>query len=130
MKPTLPQQIIAVLECRTEIVAGYLFGSRASGESTQASDVDLALLARRPLPLDALVGLQDEFEAALGLKVDLIDLTQADAFLALDAVRGERIFERDGRHVDEFELYVLRRAADLAPFEQERRRLLLAAATS
>jgi hypothetical protein len=47
-------------------------------------------------------------------------------FLALDAIRGERIFGRDGRRLDEFDLYVLRRAGDLAYHERERRRMLLA----
>lgn len=55
----------------------------------------------------------------------MIDLSRAGAFLALDAIRGERIFERDGRRLDELDLYVLRRAGDLAPFERERRRALL-----
>jgi hypothetical protein len=57
--------------------------------------------------------------------VNVIDLRQADTFLALEAIRGERILERDGRRLDELDLDILRRAGDLAPFERERRRLLL-----
>jgi hypothetical protein len=50
---------------------------------------------------------------------------QAGAFLALDIVRGERIFTRDATDTDRFELSVLRRAGDLVPFERQRQRLLL-----
>lgn len=83
------------------------------------------MLYERPRPLISLIELQDELERAAGVHLDLIDVARADAFLALDVIRGERIFERDGRRLDEFDLYVLRRAGDLAPFEYERRRALL-----
>jgi hypothetical protein len=56
--------------------------------------------------------------------VDLLDLRAADAFLALEVIRGERIYCRDEPLADEFELFVMRRAGDLEPFELERRRLL------
>jgi hypothetical protein len=58
--------------------------------------------------------------------VDLIDLGRASAFLALDIVRGERVFCRDATETNRFELYVLRRAGDLLPFERQRQALLLA----
>jgi len=55
-----------------------------------------------------------------------LDLGRASAFLALDIVRGERVFCRDATETDRFELYVLRRAGDLLPFERQRQALLLA----
>jgi uncharacterized protein len=51
---------------------------------------------------------------------NLVLLSEADPFLAANIIRGERLFSRDERSADEYELYVLRRAGDLAPFERER----------
>lgn len=126
MKPTVDRRIIEVLERHPEVVGAYLFGSRARGDETEASDLDFAVLCNTALGLERMVELQDELERACGRSVDLVDAARASPFLALDIVRGERIFERDGRRLDEFDLYVLRRAGDLAPFERERRRALLA----
>jgi hypothetical protein len=46
--------------------------------------------------------------------------------LSTNIVRGERIFCRDPYAADEYELYILRRAGDLAPFEKDRLSLIFA----
>lgn len=53
-------------------------------------------------------------------RVDLVLLAEADPFLAVNVIRGERLFCRDAYAADEYELYVLRRAGDLAGFERLR----------
>lgn len=121
------------------VVGLYLFGSRASGDAHPRSDIDLAVLPDEPLALDQLVALEGRFEDALraagkaagegpppAWQVDLIDVGRASPFLALDAIRGERLYAADADRCDEFDLYVLRRAGDLAPFERQRQRLLFA----
>lgn len=122
---TLKDQLAAFASAEPRIVAFYLFGSRASGEATPASDVDVAALFREAVGLDDVLRLEDALECKLGLPVDLIDLGHASPFLALDVIRGERVHCTDEDRCDDFELYVMRRAGDLAPFERERRRLLL-----
>ena len=107
------------------ILALYLFGSRGRREETEQSDVDVGILWREEQALRDLLQLEDDLERRLGLKVDLVDAGRANAFLALDIIRGERVFCADPDRGDEFELYVMRRAGDLAPFERERRRRLL-----
>ena len=107
------------------IVALYLFGSRARGEATERSDVDVGILFRREVALRDLLLLEGALEQHLSLPVDLVDAGRASAFLALDLIRGERVYCSDADRCDEFELYVMRRAGDLAPFERERRRLLM-----
>ncbi len=112
------------------ILGLYLFGSQASGSAREHSDIDLGALFDAPRYLDTLLLLDNRFEEALGRKVDLVDTGSCDAFLALDIVRGERIFCRDEYRCDVFDLYVMRRAADLEHFERERRRVLLTARAS
>lgn len=58
-------------------------------------------------------------------RVDLVMLPGADPFLAAEIVRGERVYCGDAYIVDEYELYVLRRAGDLAPLERDRTSLIL-----
>ena len=65
--------------------------------------------------------LEEIFQAG---RVDLIVLPEADSFLAANVIRGERLYCRDAYAADEYELYVLRRADDLAPLERERLSLI------
>ena len=58
-------------------------------------------------------------------RVDLVCLNEADPFVAAEIIRGERLFATDPHEADEYELYVLRRAGDLAPLERERMALAL-----
>lgn len=51
-----------------------VFGSRAGGRVKPGSDLDLALLADGPLPLEVLADLAEAFdESPLPWKVDLVD---------------------------------------------------------
>jgi predicted nucleotidyltransferase len=112
--------------CHPEVRAVYVFGSRAAGEARADSDLDLGVLYTTPQSLATTLRLEEELEQAVGMKVDLVDAGRAGAFLALDIVRGERVFCREPIEADRFELYVLRRAGDLLPFERQRQALLLA----
>jgi type I restriction enzyme S subunit len=52
----------------------WAFGSRASGNAKEFSDLDLAILGESPLPPDVQAALADEFdESDLAFKVDLVD---------------------------------------------------------
>ncbi|MCX5913674.1 MAG: nucleotidyltransferase domain-containing protein [Deltaproteobacteria bacterium] len=58
-------------------------------------------------------------------RVDLVCLNEADPFVAAEIIRGERLFAADSHEADEYELFILRRAGDLAPLERERMALVL-----
>jgi predicted nucleotidyltransferase len=123
-----------------DLVAFYAFGSRAAEvaalvHSTEAessfpdSDVDIGALPARGRHLTArdrvrlTIALEDLFGVA---RVDLVILPEASPYLALDVVRGTLLCTTDPGAEAAYQLYVLRRAGDLAPFERERRRMLLA----
>lgn len=123
----LRRAVAPVAEAQPGLQGLYLFGSYLTDEEYEDSDVDIGALFEygRDTKIQEIVRLQDRLEEALGRKVDLIDAGHCNAFLALDIIRGERIYEGDGLAMDLFDLYVMRRAGDLAPFERERRRMLL-----
>jgi predicted nucleotidyltransferase len=125
---------------RYHIDALYAFGSRSLEVSrlvqfgqpltgSTGSDIDIGVLPQPGGSLDPLakVRLMAELEDLLGAgRVDLVSLTEASSSLAVDIVRGELLYEADPDHTAEYELFVLRRAADVAPFERERVRDVLA----
>lgn len=123
--PELVRAVVEVAAAEPRIVGVYLFGSQAKGDAHAASDVDLGALFAEPTDLWEVIRLEARFEERLGRTVDLVDAGSCDAFLALAVIRGEQIFCADSTRCDEFDLYVMRRAADLEPFERERRRMLL-----
>jgi len=124
-------------EFRVDVL--YAFGSRAgevrewlAGErdalSSGPADVDMGVKVNRETRLS----FRDKVRLALALedllgvtRVDLVVLNDADPFLAANVIRGERLYARDEYAADEYDLYVLRRAGDLAPLERERMALIL-----
>jgi hypothetical protein len=96
---------------------------------TPEPDVDIGALPARERHLSArdrvrlTIALEDLLDAR---RVDLVVLPEADPYLALDVVSGTLLYTIDPDAEAAYQLYVLRRAGDLAPFERERRRMLLA----
>jgi len=125
---------------RYGLIAIYSFGSRAgeiaarvAGEAAElthpGSDVDIGVLPApgRRLTAAERADLTVALEDLLGVsRVDMVVLPEAPPFLALDIVRGELLCTTDPVAEAEYQLYVLRRAADLAPFERQRRQMILA----
>jgi len=125
---------------RYGVTSLYVFGSRASeiaarvsGEQVvpvhPQSDGDFAVQVARISDLRGftrgglLMDLEELFELP---RADLVVLNDVDPFIALEAVRGELLFCADPDQQAEEELFILRRAGDLEPFETERIRLMLA----
>jgi predicted nucleotidyltransferase len=120
----------------------YVFGSRAgeiaarvNGLEREArpsaspeADVDLGVRPRQGIHLGASdrVSVTLALEGLFGVaRVDLVLLPEAGAFLALAVVSGELLYCDNSTEQAEYELYVLRRAGDLLPFERARRELIL-----
>jgi uncharacterized protein len=89
----------AFATARPEIVAVYLYGSRARGTATARSDVDLALLYNPP-PAATLEGqpfdIEAELERGLGVPVEIIVLNHAPVDLVHRVLRdGILVLDRD-----------------------------------
>ena len=124
--------------CRKyQVKALYVFGSR-SAEILQVlqndeheiqpsqSDLDIGVLTHSPFSVDNKVSLALEVEELFNVpRVDLSILQEVDAFLAANIIRGERIYAEDSYVADEYDLFVLRRAGDLAEIERERMAMIL-----
>jgi len=130
---------LASLCARFHVETLYVFGSRAEEvQEWQAgrretlspgpADVDVGVKFARgcsPSVYDK-VRLAQALEDLWGVsRVDLVSLSELDPFLAANVIRGERLYARDEDAADEYDLYVLRRAGDLAPLERERQMLVL-----
>lgn len=119
----------------------YVFGSRASEIAARArgegfpteyaspdSDIDVGVrpIRGRRIDIDDFVRLAEQLEGLLGARrVDVVLITTAKPFLALEVIRGELLHCADPHQQAEHELYVLRRAGDLAPFQRLREKLAL-----
>jgi len=134
MKNLVMEKKLKAIANRYGILALYVFGSRAEEIAAWArgqvsslqcphSDVDIGVYPapERYLTAKERIQLSIEIEDLLGARfVDLIVLPEADPFLALEVIRGELLFCADADIEGEYELYVLRRAADLAFYARER----------
>ncbi len=132
-------QFLADLCRQYQIAILYVFGSQAKDVQgwidgvtavlpASTADVDIGV----KLQHGKTVSIQDKVQLTLALedffdvpRVDLVIFTDADPFLAANIVRGERLYAHDNHQADEFDLYILRRAGDLAPLELERIALIL-----
>jgi predicted nucleotidyltransferase len=126
-----------------KIAAFYVFGSRAAEIASHVygqevspqhpdSDVDIGVQPASGQRLTARerVRLAMALEDLLGVKrVDLVVLPEADPFLAVDIIRGKLLYCADADAQAEDELYVLRRAGDLAPYARARWKQILVRTT-
>lgn len=130
-------QVIEQICKKYRVKALYVFGSRgwelfqainddSVSLSASQSDLDIGVLTHSPFSIDDKLNLTFELEELFGnAKVDLFVLQEADAFLAANVVRGERVYAEDEYLADEYDLFVLRRAGNLAEIERQRIAMIL-----
>jgi predicted nucleotidyltransferase len=102
-----------------EVIAVYLFGSRARGTATARSDVDLGVLYAAPpspslesLPFD----IEAELERGLGAPVEIVVLNGAPADLVHRVLRdGTLLLDRDPSRRIRFEVQARNEFFDLEP---------------
>jgi predicted nucleotidyltransferase len=85
------------------------------------SDVDMGVLAERPLEEELLRRLTMELENLIGRDVDLVDLGSATPVLWMQVLEGQILFCSDARRVAEFENVAMSRYCAL---NEERKEIL------
>lgn len=115
----------------------YAFGSRAqdalhmiegkmSTLPCSSSDVDIGIKAERPLTVEEKVEIALFFEDLFKVnRVDVVVLPEAPVFLALEIVSGEILYMQDDTYEAEYQLYIMRMAADLLPYEREKQKMIM-----
>ena len=85
----------------------YLFGSHAAGNVRIESDIDLAILAPRSLPVKKLWDLRQNLAIQLNKDVDLIDLRATTTVMAFQIViNGQRISTTDRYTAELYESHI------------------------
>jgi len=117
----------------------YAFGSRAKeiqariqGKTTRSrhprSDIDLGIKPLRPLSVKEKVQIAVFFEDLFDVsRADVVLLPEAPASLGCEIVSGELLYAANDKSEADCQLYYMRRAADLLPFERERARMIMGA---
>lgn len=108
--------------------AEYIRDVREKIETNFQSDLDIGVKPNPEKHLSVLEKVQLSLELEELFKVngvDLLVIPEADPFVAANIIRGERLFCMNKHDADEYDLYILRRAGDLAPLERERIALIM-----
>jgi predicted nucleotidyltransferase len=115
----------------------YAFGSRAkealdvvegriASLSFAPSDLDIGVKPGRHLTVEEKVEIAIFFEDLFNLpRVDVVILPEVPVSLAVEVVTGEILYARDSTYEAEYQLYIMRMAADLLPYEQEKQKMIL-----
>jgi predicted nucleotidyltransferase len=105
-----------------DLIAIYLFGSRARGDANAASDFDVAVLAKQRLDPIERWELQERLAALLGCDVDLVDLLRSSTVMRMQVVTDGRVlYEADRTARQSFEATSL---SSYARLNEERRGIL------
>lgn len=114
--------IAAYLAAQDDLRLGIVFGSVARQRATARSDLDLAVLAERPLTAERRMALIGELARLTGRAVDLVDLATAGIPVARSALlTGRVLLQRD---TATYPAQVSRILIDSADFLPYRNRLL------
>ena len=125
---TLAERLRSVVEgAPADLVAVYLYGSRARGTASRASDIDLGLLLQEAPPPElrsTARRIESEVERAVHLPVEAVVLNTASADLIHRVLRdGILLVDRDRPARIRFEIRARNEYFDLAPIRRLYRRI-------
>ncbi len=104
------------------LIALYRFGSQAKGSTRPESDIDLAVLARDPIPNIRRFELAQELATQLHRDVDLVDLRTASTVMRMQVLSTGTCLDTQNESTRRaFEMYAY---SDYARLNEERREIL------
>ena len=117
--PDTLERLGAALAAESDVQVGVVFGSMARGEARLESDVDVAVLADRPLTSERRASLMELVASVTGRAVDLVDLRAAGVPLLRSALRKGRVLVRkDEGAYGRLVARMVADAEDLLPLQQ------------
>lgn len=117
-------QLIYAFGSRAKEALNYVHEKKNAFRASQ-SDVDIGVKPEKHLGVEDKVKIGLFFEDIFDVpRVDVVALTDAPVFLALEIVQGELLYAKDDRYEAEYQLYIMRRASELAPYETMKRKLI------
>lgn len=131
------KEIITSLAKKYRLKIIYAFGSRAKEAlkviegrldslPCTSSDLDIGVKPERPLSVEEKVEIALFLEDLFNVnRVDVVVLPEAPVFLALEIVCGELLYTIDNTYEAEYQLYIMRMAADLLPYEREKQKMIM-----
>lgn len=94
--------------------------------SPNQSDLDIGIKPLKQLTVEQKVEIAILFEDLFGIcRVDLVVIPEVSIFLALEIVTGEILFRCDETFEAEYQLHIMRQAADLMPYQKLKQKLLM-----
>jgi len=138
LMPGLKEKI-AQMAAKYDLQVIYAFGSRAKEAleavegrrerlSSSPSDLDIGVKPEGPLTVEEKVEIAIFFEDLFDLpRVDVVVLPEAPVSLAVEIVFGEILYASDSTHEAEYQLHIMRMAADLLPYERAKQKMILGA---
>ena len=94
--------------------------------SSSSADLDIGIKAGRHLRVEEKVKIALIFEDIFNVaKVDIVIVSEVPIFLALEIVKGELLYAENLTHEAEYQLYIMRRAAEIIPYERMKQKMTL-----
>lgn len=120
----LAQKLTSFCRGADDIEVAYLFGSRAGGRHTDASDVDVGILFGAEVEFSRVDELEHQIRQHLGgMQVDVVQLNTAPPELAFRVIdEGTIVFEVDEATRVDLEAHILSRYGDYLPILKQQRR--------
>ena len=113
----IDERLTRILRGRPNIRLAILFGSRAGGNARSDSDIDLALLADKPLSSSTVLELIEAIGGEFGCPVDIVDLYDVPQPITGQVFKGIRLLG-DNRTYAELLTRHLIDSADFLPLRQ------------
>lgn len=117
----------------------YAFGSRGkealamnegkiTSLSPSISDLDIGIKPKRTLTVEEKAEIAIFFEDVFNAqRVDVVILPEAPISLALEIVTGEILYTHDINYEAEYQLYIMKMAAELSPYEHMKKKMIMGA---
>lgn len=97
----------------------YLFGSYASGDATEGSDIDIAILCKNRLSFGLKATILQDLNLLTGKAVDLVELRYVDTFFQEEIITtGQLIVTFNKDLCERFEDYIYSAALDFRNFRK------------